>query len=576
MIKLLASLFVLLVSVLGQPAAAQTQVQFPIGGVHAYSTEANKLFAAQAAAGWTPPIWWRNAADNCITCLKSSGAWTAADIITVPIAGTLAASEINWKTPGIFNLTANFTDRPIFTAYRGIGSDGTSSNFNWPYIPSVNGVKWTQNDASMWSYISAATPGTTAVDIMGSTTAPLASLEVRNTTNVVRAVINDANGTTSNAANFTATGSGTNLTASAVASGTITTGTVAVIAGTGIPASTHVLSQTSGTPGGIGVYVTDNVTTAVAAASTQTAIITTGSGLTGTERVSFTTKRFWNVGTQLGIDSARNSTAVASGLMYLLGSGAASYNGSQQLQFALVGNFSSINGHEAAFTTCVNALIAAIVPAAEGGLFTGFGDSGVSGAGVPLNTALGQLLNYSTGRQYTPLAAGGTTLAQQATVIIAHPTAYANASLWWDYASNGHVDFATDKALVDSTIAAGLIPSKTVFLTSVVLGPPNPGVTDVLLADMQTLYAYVVSLGFKTFDVQSYLNGISPAGPSKTAGLVDVSLTQGGSNIHLNAATMDLVVGQTSPLLNQINFVLKRDIDPATNDNSPMWLEQAA
>lgn len=59
-------------------------------------------------------------------------------------------------------------------------------------------------------------------------------------------------------ATFTGTGSGTNMTASAV-SGTIGVGDV--ISGTGVPAGTTILSQTSGTPGGAGVYVTSGATT---------------------------------------------------------------------------------------------------------------------------------------------------------------------------------------------------------------------------------------------------------------------------------------------------------------------------
>lgn len=59
-------------------------------------------------------------------------------------------------------------------------------------------------------------------------------------------------------ATFTGTGSGTNLTASAV------TGVIAVgdlVVGTGVPANTTILSQSSGTTGGAGVYVTSNATT---------------------------------------------------------------------------------------------------------------------------------------------------------------------------------------------------------------------------------------------------------------------------------------------------------------------------
>jgi len=63
---------------------------------------------------------------------------------------------------------------------------------------------------------------------------------------------------------LTATGSGTNLTVSAVSTGIVPIG--CTIAGTGIPVGTKILSQTSGTPGGVGVYVTDQATTASAAA----------------------------------------------------------------------------------------------------------------------------------------------------------------------------------------------------------------------------------------------------------------------------------------------------------------------
>ena len=67
-------------------------------------------------------------------------------------------------------------------------------------------------------------------------------------------------------ATFTGTGSGTNLTASAV-TGVISIGDT--ILGTGVPGGTKILSQTSGTPGGAGVYVTNNATTSSSNALTS-------------------------------------------------------------------------------------------------------------------------------------------------------------------------------------------------------------------------------------------------------------------------------------------------------------------
>lgn len=64
---------------------------------------------------------------------------------------------------------------------------------------------------------------------------------------------------------FTGTGSGVNLTTTAVA-GIIKVGDV--VAGTGVPAGTTIVSQTSGTTGGAGVYVTSVATTSSGASLT--------------------------------------------------------------------------------------------------------------------------------------------------------------------------------------------------------------------------------------------------------------------------------------------------------------------
>ena len=65
------------------------------------------------------------------------------------------------------------------------------------------------------------------------------------------------------AINLTCTAIGTNLTVTAVSAGAVPIG--CMIAGTGITAGTTIVSQTSGTPGGAGVYVTSLATTATSA-----------------------------------------------------------------------------------------------------------------------------------------------------------------------------------------------------------------------------------------------------------------------------------------------------------------------
>lgn len=65
---------------------------------------------------------------------------------------------------------------------------------------------------------------------------------------------------------FTGTGSGTALTTTSV-TGIILFGDT--VLGTGVPAGTTIVSQTSGTPGGAGVYVTSNATTSNSASLTS-------------------------------------------------------------------------------------------------------------------------------------------------------------------------------------------------------------------------------------------------------------------------------------------------------------------
>lgn len=83
---------------------------------------------------------------------------------------------------------------------------------------------------------------------------------------VAQSAATNATATGSMGATFTASGSGTNLTVTAV-TGVLTVGET--LSGTGIPAGTTIVSQTSGTTGGAGVYVTSAATTISAATATS-------------------------------------------------------------------------------------------------------------------------------------------------------------------------------------------------------------------------------------------------------------------------------------------------------------------
>lgn len=110
---------------------------------------------------------------------------------------------------------------------------------------------------------------TGSVNLSTATSLSSAAQIIQNTL----AILGPADGSITAAAGASATGSGssTNLTLSAT-TGTIHVGSAAKasIAGTGVPANTYLVSQSSGTPGSNGVYVTNNPTTSSGATITVT------------------------------------------------------------------------------------------------------------------------------------------------------------------------------------------------------------------------------------------------------------------------------------------------------------------
>lgn len=112
------------------------------------------------------------------------------------------------------------------------------------------------NEGDFWAKVT----GSTAATVGAAVYANYATGEI-----VIGSAPTGASVTASIGATFTATGSGTNLTVSSV-TGLISIGDT--ISGTGVTAGTTIVSQTSGTTGGAGVYVTSAATTSSAATVT--------------------------------------------------------------------------------------------------------------------------------------------------------------------------------------------------------------------------------------------------------------------------------------------------------------------
>jgi hypothetical protein len=148
----------------------------------------------------------KQAWDDAIGALKASGAWEDFDILYAKgaIPGTSAANIVdgylNWKNP------ATYTATPVNSPTNGNGywqGDGASSRVRTQFTPSTNGVKFTQDSASVWFWC-LNDVGLTAYDVGNISTAPHTAIISRSGADSTFARVNT--GTSASVANANSTG----------------------------------------------------------------------------------------------------------------------------------------------------------------------------------------------------------------------------------------------------------------------------------------------------------------------------------------------------------------------------------
>lgn len=132
--------------------------------------------------------------------------------------------------------------------------------------------------------------------------------------------------------------------------------------------------------------------------------------------------------------------------------------------------------------------------------------------------------------------------------------------------ANGVPPFTLRGVDISGTVIGALGTSDTTFTTSVAV---THGYT--LLVDSEYIYINTATGTSVTSATRGY-GSSTPATHSAGAAFA------GTDPLHLNDAGYVFVANAVTNRLNsgQINFLLKRDLEPASNDNSPMWLEKAA
>lgn len=138
----------------------------------------------------TPPTTARKRIINStVISLKSLGIWDQIDVLYMTAAADSQAALINWKSPGTF--TASPVNAPTFVADRGYTGNGTTSRLDTGWTPSVNAVKFTQDNASVWAWV--LTNAGANKSVLGSySPEPVALLNPRNAVDISDLRLNNA------------------------------------------------------------------------------------------------------------------------------------------------------------------------------------------------------------------------------------------------------------------------------------------------------------------------------------------------------------------------------------------------
>lgn len=129
---------------------------FSQGGV-AFDADYQAILDYASTQGHTLPSASQQALQNqLVVDLKDAGIWSKLDTFAVfatdaedaPASGTSNFALIDWKRLTQYDAV----NSPTFTSNQGFTGDGTSSYINTNYNPTINGVNFSQNSASMGGY----------------------------------------------------------------------------------------------------------------------------------------------------------------------------------------------------------------------------------------------------------------------------------------------------------------------------------------------------------------------------------------------------------------------------------------
>lgn len=113
-----------------------------------YCNEYRDILRRAATLGYAiPDAAQRSKQDKLLRALKTSGIWALLDILYIYAQnGGGDFATLNWKNAALYQCSK--VNTPTFTNNEGFDFNGTTQYLNTNWIPSVNGVNYTRNNAS--------------------------------------------------------------------------------------------------------------------------------------------------------------------------------------------------------------------------------------------------------------------------------------------------------------------------------------------------------------------------------------------------------------------------------------------
>lgn len=140
----------------------------------------------------TPNIFRQILINNFVSALIAADIWNSLDRLWVMAAVNEQSAQLDWKSPATVGRALLPINAPVFQTDRGYTGNGTTSTISTLYTPSVDGVTYTQDDASFWVW--SRTAGAVSIADAGNVTGFRNLIQLQNSGSTIVSRVNTSVG----------------------------------------------------------------------------------------------------------------------------------------------------------------------------------------------------------------------------------------------------------------------------------------------------------------------------------------------------------------------------------------------